>query len=201
MAEGGVEQERKPIDPSLFHIGEESAARAFEELSPQGIHNRAKLDEEKEILKDANPNLVKFIEEYLGLDEGGFPRKDARERYDGYLICYRALRKEAKAQGGVLPKFSKEGLEDYHESEEEGVIKESDAREYSNRDEGALKRGKFRLLKFRNSEPAFSKVIEENFGAIQPWKPDDDPRYQSIIDLCLAVGLGSKVPINLQRAG
>ena len=152
------------------------------------------LDKEKKVLRATNPNLAEFIEEDLGLDKDGFPRKDATQRYDGYVIGYCALREEAEAQGGVLPKFTKEGLEDYEEDEEQGLIKESDDGEYSNRDEGGLKRRKFRLATFRGSEPAFSKIVEENLGAVQNWKPEDDPRYQTIIDLCLAVGLGSKAP-------
>ena len=167
MDEGRKDQIKQPIAPSSFRIGEISAKKTFQELFPQGIPNREELDEEKKVLKATNPDLAKFIEEDLGLVEDGFPGKDATQRYDGYVIGYRALREEAEAQGGVLPKFTKEGLEDYKEDEEETMIKESDAGEYSNRNEGGLKRRKSRLATFRSSAQAFSKIVEENFYYVQ----------------------------------
>lgn len=191
MAEGVAEREGQPIISNLFPVSRDSVSTAFKELSP------AAEEEEKRILGETNPyvlaSLKQFIEPYA--------EENAKQMRRGALIFHRALRKEAKSKGVVLPTFSEQFVKDYDEQAQSSADK---YKEEAHRDRklnaGEVGR-EFRrknLVVFRNLEPEFSEIVEREFGAQPNWLPEEDFTYRGIIDQRLLFRAGCSDRKNYQ---
>lgn len=176
MDEGARNPEKKIVVSDLFPIKQQSITAALGELN---------LDEERRMLSNDNRHVFDSFEE---LRESHREDK-AKQSLLGNLICYCALREEARSRGGVLPRLTKQFVHDYDEEKEKDVQNELLGKKLSKNKVGQqIRRAK--VVMFRNFEPEFSRIIEEKFGDQPNWRPENDSRYSGVINLYLMFRAG-----------
>lgn len=199
MDEGAKEQEKKPVISNLFPIHGKSVSAAFEKLSltenPSGA--QAAANEEMDRLCETNP----YVATYFGQMLSEFPvtaRETADQIYLGILIAHKILREGARLRGGILPTFTLDFVQDYHNKEVESIIAESRDKNLAIPQIGIQLRNK-RLVEFENRESEFSRIVRIKLGVQSDWHPEEDPRYLGIVNLCVLFREGCKDPKNFQQ--
>jgi hypothetical protein len=180
MEEGAVKQEGQPIISDLFPVGAKSALAAFRDLSlqenPDGAEAAA--TQEMNILSETNRDVLDYD---LGILLQ-IPREAGDQLFGGVLVCHRALREEAKARGGILPTFTDEFIQEFHNKGVE-ALRARIANEQISDHQAASELTKLHLVEFQNMEPEFSKIVREKLGVHPDWRPEEDPRYLGIIHM------------------
>lgn len=194
MAEDTVEQERQPVISDLFPIGEQSVSAAFKELSlrenPSSFGEA--VNEETRIVGKTNGCVSNYFSDFA---QEMKERKASEEVIDqfslGAIIGHRVLREEAKSKGGVLPTFTEEFVEGYHNKDVERlkVMKIDDQLTV---EQAAIQVGNIEIIRFENWEPKFSKILREKLGLQSGWRREDDPVYLGIVEQYLLFRAGCK---------
>ena len=200
MDEGTVEQERQPIDPKQLTVTKESFSTAFKELNLQTTTPVAEGDIEKSELRKNNPHILESIEELAEPK----PENERKRFVRGALIFHRALVKKEGSKRKVLPKLTKEFVEEY---DYQTSIKGAQFGEESTFDEGLSiverdRKARRRIVaNFRNQAPELSKIIESELKTQPDWHPEhpeEDDIYSGIIDMYLLMRAGFSDPKNFQ---
>lgn len=197
MAEGRAEQERQPIISNLFPVSEKSVLSAFRNLiskkNPSSVQEA--VEKELKIMRKTNPYVLASIDDLL---EYQTKKEEPRMRL-GSLICNRALREEANARGGVLPTLAKDFVEQYDEELERKLGEEVEDKWLAERSQVGPQMRRAYIAKFRNYEPDFSKIVEEEFGNQPDWVPENDFRYTGLAYQYLLFRQGFSDPKNFQK--
>ena len=206
MAEGGKDQEVKPIISDLFPLREESVLKAFKGLIPsqnasleQRASVQAALDEEERNLRATNPHVLTSFEIFLEF----YTEENAKQMFWGALIFHRALREEAESKGVTLPTFTEQFVEDYDQQTQSSADKSAEEalrHKKLSREEAARGFRRTNIVIFRNLEPEFSKIVERGLGDKPNWLPEEDFRYRGIIYQDLLFRAGCSDPKNFQKA-
>lgn len=195
MDEGGAELEKQPDVSKIFPVSEKSVLSAFKNLSltenPTGA--LAESNKEIEIFSEINPHLLDYDEGILMQ----LPGEEGDRLLEGILVCHRALREEAEARGVVMPSFTNEFIEEFHNKALEGlrtIIDDKKIPIHQAIDESV----KLRLDEFQNMEPKFSEIVRKKLN-VPDWDPARDFKYLGITNTYFLFREGLKDPKNFQR--
>ncbi len=203
MSEGVVGREGYIIY-NLFPVGRESVLTAFKDLllpeNPsvgQVASTQEARHEEMGILCKTNLHVSTSLEDLI---ESYTPEKADGMRL-GSLIFHRALRKEAKSRGGVLPTFTEKFVKDYDDQTQSSAEKSAEEaflyRGLNLKEAGRELRRK-NIVIFSNSEPEFSKIVREKLYLRSDSRPEENLIYSGIIDLYLLIKKGFSDPKNFK---
>ena len=202
MDEGGKDQEVKPIISNLFPLQEESVSNAFRDLDPRENPFSAQkaVDEETRMFRDANPNVFSYFADFAQeMRDGKVPEDGINQMFWGIMLCYRALREEAKSKGGVLPQFTDEFIESYDKNDMENIKAECTDKGIS-RGQAIAQLANMDIVKFENLELEFNMIIREEFGRQPNWQANQDFKYSGIMDVYFLFREGCSDPKNFQKA-
>jgi len=197
MGEGAIEQEKQPIISDLFPVSKQSVLTAFGELSPTENPTGAEAAamQEMKILSETNLDVLDYDLRILAQ----IPREAGDQLLGGVLVCHRALREEARARGGILPTFTDEFIQKFHNK---GVktLQARIVKEQISVHQAASELTRLHLVEFENMEPEFSETVKRKLSVQPDWDPEKDLGYAGFINTYLLFRQGCSDPKNLQSA-
>lgn len=201
MAEGAKDQETKPIIFNLFPLQRRSVLVAFSNLSPKENLSAVgeAVSEEKQIFDRTNPHVSSYVSDFVNdMTARGVPSETIDQIAWGVLICYRVLREEAESQGGVLPTFTDEFIEEYHQDQVDNIGRITTEDQLTLKQTGVQLSNK-QLLIFEESEPVFSKIVREKLGLTSDELAKQDWKYRGIVELYSLFRKGCSDPKNFSE--
>lgn len=198
MDEGGRDQGRKHQEvkttiEDFFPLKKRFVLEAFENLDPRNNSDDVKKAEAQETLLLGKTNPYALIS--FGNLLESYTETVAAQVRRGNIICHQALR---LGVNGKLPKFREEFVQEYDEDQDKRVEEELN-RQQLQPHQGALPKRQENVARFREFEPAISKIVERKLRTgSKHWLPEQDNIYSGFMDLYFLFREGCSDPKNFQ---